>query len=87
MQLTGQGFVVAHDEGWDVEVLNDVRHGKGLAAARHAEQYATFLPIFQLRNQFFNCIWLITARLELCMQPKPFDIRVKRFESSSFERL
>ena len=50
MQLTSKRLVVAHDEGRDVELLNDVRHRKRLAATGHAKQDTPFLAIFQLRN-------------------------------------
>ena len=50
MQLASKGLVVAHDEGGNVELLNDVGHGEGLTAPRHAEQHTSFLSIFQLRN-------------------------------------
>ena len=46
VQLASKGLVVAHDEGWNVELFNDVSHGERLAAARHAEQHAPFLAIF-----------------------------------------
>ena len=65
VQLASERLVMAHDEGGDVELLDDVRHGKGLAAPGHPEQNASFLPFFQLRNQFFNCFWLVASRFKL----------------------
>ena len=83
MQLASQGLVVAHDQRGDVELLDDVRHGEGLAAARHAEQHAPFLAIFQLRNQFFNCFWLVTGRIEL--ESKPLDIGAQFLQCSAVQ--
>ena len=74
VQLASKGLVVAHDECGDVELFNHVSHGERLAAARHAEQHAPLLAIFQLRNQFFNCFWLVTGRIELSVESKPLDI-------------
>ena len=37
MQLPRKRLVVAHDQGWNIQVLDDVGHGKGLAAARHTK--------------------------------------------------
>ena len=77
---------MAHDEGGDVELFNHVRHGEGLAASRHAEQHAPFLAIFQLRNQFFNCFWLVAGRIELSLESKPLDIRAQFLQGSAVQR-
>ena len=76
MQLPSKGLVMTHDEGGYVQVLNDVRHGESLATSRYAEQHAALLPIIQLRNQFFNCFWLVATRFKLGMETKTFDIGV-----------
>ena len=86
MKLAGERFVVTHDEGGDVQPLNDVRHGKRLAATGDAQQDASLLPIFQLRNQFFNCFWLVAGGLEFSVQAKPLDGRVEFVHRRAVER-
>ena len=50
IQLTRKCLVVAENEGWNVETLNHVGHGEGLAAASHTEENASFLTILELMN-------------------------------------
>ena len=76
MQLPRKGLVVAHDQGWNIQVLDDVGHGEGLPTARHAKQHTSFLTIFQLRNQISNCFWLVASRLKLGVQLETFDARI-----------
>ena len=86
MQLASKGLVVAHNQGGDVELFNHVSHGERLAAARHTEQHAPFLPIFQLRNQFFNCFWLVSGRVELSVEAEPLDIGAQFLQGSAVQR-
>ena len=50
IQLTSKRFVVAEDECWNVQTLNHVGHGEGLAATSHTEENASFLTILELMN-------------------------------------
>ena len=86
MQLPRKGLVMAHDQGWNVEVLDDVGHGERLSTARHAKHHASFLSIFQLRNQIFNCFWLVSTRLKLGVQPKAFHAWAQGFQSRTIKR-
>ena len=87
MQLACKRLVVAHDERWDVELFDDVSHGEGLAATGHAQQDASFLSLFQLRNQFFNCFWLIAGRFELGVESKPLDVGPQLFQRCTVQSL
>ena len=87
MELTSQRLVVTHDEGRDVEVLDDVGHGKRFAASCHAKHDASFLSIFQLGNQFLNCLWLVPGGLEFCVKFEAFDRGIQFLQNGALKGL
>jgi len=48
-------------QGGSVKLLDDISHCKGLAAARHAEQYLRTETVFDALNQLGYCLRLIPA--------------------------
>ena len=50
MQLPRKGLVVAHDQGWNVEMLNDVGHGERLPTARHADCFQAQVELLYSGN-------------------------------------
>ena len=54
---------MTHDEGGAVELLNDVRHGKGLAGPCHTEQHLRLRTGLYSFDQRFYRFRLVSGRL------------------------
>ena len=62
-QLRGQGFVVRQHQGGPVDLCDHVRHGEGLAAARHPQKGLGFIPPQNALCQLFNGLRLVARGL------------------------
>ena len=62
VQLRREGLIMAHDERRTIQLFYDIRHGKCLAATRHAEQYLRLCAGFNAVNQSLDSFRLIACR-------------------------
>ena len=76
-ELRGQRLVMRDDQRGLAHVLDDVRHGEGLAAARNAQQYLRAHAVQNALRQFFDCLRLIARRLKFGMNPE-FHISLRK---------
>ena len=67
-KLCRQGLIGLQNQGGTVHSLDDVRHGKGLARARHAKQRLIAHPRVQPLRDRVDCLRLIARRLERTFQ-------------------
>ena len=63
IELCGQRFVVAHDQGRLIEPGDDIGHGKRFAGTGHAQQGVVFTPTAERFGQPFDGLGLIARRL------------------------
>ena len=61
VKLGGEGFVVGHHQGWELQLLDDVGNGEGLAGAGCAEQHLVVVAFFDAGNQFLDGVRLIAG--------------------------
>ena len=62
-QLRGEGLVVGEDESGAVELLDHLRHRKGLARPCDAEQDLVLLAGFDAGEELFDGAALVASRL------------------------
>ena len=62
IKLCRKGFIVCNDQGWLLDFLNDICHGKGFAGARNPQQSLEFQALLEALRNFFNRLRLITGR-------------------------
>ena len=62
VELRRERLVRRHDQSRPPHALDHPRHGRGLAAARDAQQRLVRLPLFEPRDQFIDGPRLVAAR-------------------------
>ncbi len=77
VELSGKGFIRRHDERRQTGSSDNVRHGVGFAAARHAKQRLGRQAVLNAFDEFFDCLRLISGRLKWLMQ---FKRRIGEFD-------
>ena len=65
IELGGQDLVGGEDQGRFLHLLNDVRHGEGLAGAGNAEQHLISSIVVDASDQFADRLRLVACRLEI----------------------
>ena len=65
IELRGQRFVMRQDQRRLLHLFHDLGHGKGLAAAGHAEQHLLAHTLAHTLRELGDRLWLISRRLEL----------------------
>ena len=63
IELGGEGLVVGHHQRGAVRLLDDLRHGVGLAGSSNAQQHLVLLTVEHTSYQGLNRIALVTFRL------------------------
>lgn len=63
IKLSGEGFVVGENKGRALIVLDDVRHGEGLAGAGDAEQGLLADISIQASGELLDGLGLVASRL------------------------
>ncbi|CAI8305843.1 MAG: Uncharacterised protein [Candidatus Poseidoniaceae archaeon] len=71
IQLPCKRLVVTENECRNIQSLDHVGHGEGLAASCHTEKDTPLLTILELLNQIIDCTGLIARGLEFTVQSKP----------------
>lgn len=61
---------MAEYQRWSLVLLHQIRHGKGLAGASHAEQGLALIASLQPTHQLPDCSRLVAHRLEIGLQFK-----------------
>ena len=58
------------NQRWASHLLDDIRHGECLSRTCDPQQHLILLLLLQTFDQFFDCLRLVTCRLELACQLK-----------------
>ena len=89
VELGRQRLVVSDHQRGLVELLDDVRHGKGLAGTRHAQERLGLVPLAEAGDQLPDRLRLVTGGLIFRVQDKmihPYSPLIGKKAVSPFRR-
>ena len=65
VKLSGQGFIMAHDQGRALDFFYDVRHREGFTAAGNPQESLSFITFINTVHQFLHRLRLVSGHFKI----------------------